>query len=282
MIPLAEFFVSDEHPMYVQQWGTVTSSRRAILVHGGVHTGICWTTRPDGQPGWAQYLAERGWMAYVIDWPGVGRSSGTGTLLRSTADHIVSALVALLRETGPALLIGHSIGGAIAAKVMEVASKSVTGLISIAPAPHGNLSSNREPTPADQAIVFDDEMTRKFFCNAPRFPKDAIDQYRRSLCAMSPGVFNALSSTNGSGALVIDDFAAIASIPKLVIAGDHDQLMTKQMSSAVAESLSAPHVSVGKDWGLNGFGHMIPVESSSEEILKRCLDWFVEATAHRS
>ena len=99
---------------------------------------------------------------------------------------------------------------------------------------------------------------------------------------MSPGVFNALSSTNGSGALVIDDFAAIASIPKLVIAGDHDQLVTKQMSSAVAESLSAPHVSVGKDWGLNGFGHMIPVESSSEEILKRCLDWFVDATAHRS
>ena len=88
-----------------------------------------------------------------------------------------------------------------------MASKSVTGLISIAPAPHGNLPSSREPTPAHRAIVFDDEMTRNFFCNAPRFPKDAIDQYRRSLCAMSPGVFNALSSTNGSGALVIDDFA---------------------------------------------------------------------------
>jgi hypothetical protein len=99
-----------------------------------------------------------------------------------------------------------------------VASKSVTGLI--APAPHGNLPSSREPTPADRVIVFDDEMTRNFFCNAPRFPKDAIDQYRQSLCAMSPGVFNALSSTDGSGALVIDDFATIASIPKLVIAGD--------------------------------------------------------------
>jgi hypothetical protein len=27
---------------------------------------------------------------------------------------------------------------------------------------------------------------------------------------------------------------------------------------------------------------IIPVESSSEEILKRCLDWFVDATARRS
>jgi predicted esterase len=99
---------------------------------------------------------------------------------------------------------------------------------------------------------------------------------------MSPGVFNALSSTNGGGALVIDDFAAIASIPKLVIAGDHDQLVTQQVSSAVAESLSAPHVSVGKDWGLNGFGHMIPIESGSEEILKRCLDWFADERARHS
>jgi hypothetical protein len=48
-------------------------------------------------------------------------------------------------------------------------------------------------------------------------------------------------------------------------------------STAVAESLGAPHISVGKDWGLSGFGHMIPIESGSEEILKRCLDWFANA-----
>jgi transketolase C-terminal domain/subunit len=91
------------------------------------------------------------------------------------------------------------------------------------------------------------KMTRNFFCNPPRFGNNAIDQYRRSLCAMSPGVFNALSSTDGSGVLVIDDFAAVASIPKLVIARDHDQLVTQQMSSAIAESLGAQYVSVGKE-----------------------------------
>jgi hypothetical protein len=61
---LSEFFVSDEHPMYVQRWTHTkddpqrSSSFRVVLVHGGVHTGIGWTARPDGQPGWAQYLAE--------------------------------------------------------------------------------------------------------------------------------------------------------------------------------------------------------------------------------
>jgi hypothetical protein len=120
-------------------------------------------------------------------------------------------------------------------------------------------------------------MMRRFFCNAPRFPQDSINQYRRSLCSMSPGVFNALSSINGSRALVIDDFVSLASIPKLVIAGDNDQLVTDQMSSSVAESLGAPHIAVGKDWDLFGFGQMIPIESGSEEILKRCLDWFADA-----
>jgi pimeloyl-ACP methyl ester carboxylesterase len=282
-MPFSEFFVSDEHPMYVQRWGStkddpaLASSQRVVLIHGGVHTGVCWTTRPDGQPGWAQYLAGHGWTAYVVDWPGVGRSAGTGTLLQSKAEHIVTALVTLVREIGPALLVGHSFGAAIAAKVMEVASKHVTGLISIAPAPHGNIANNRPPLPGDQPIVFDEDSMQRFFCSAPNFPKDSIDSYRRSLCSMSPGVFNAAASSNGSRAFVIEDFASISSIPKLVVAGDNDQLVTDLRSSMVAESLKAPHIVVGRDWGLSGFGHMIPIENGSEEILKRCLDWFADA-----
>jgi pimeloyl-ACP methyl ester carboxylesterase len=279
----SEFYVSDEHPVYVQRWRPtkddplLSSTHRVVLIHGGVHTGVCWTARPDGRPGWAQYLAEQGWTAYVVDWPGVGRSAGTRTLLQSTAAHIVTALAALVREIGPTLIIGHSFGAAIGVKVMDIAPKHVTGLISIAPAPHGNIAGNRPPLPGDQAINFNEDAMRRFFCNAPRFPKDSIDQYRHSLCLMSPGVFNAAASTNGSRDLVIDDFAGIASIPKLVVAGDNDQLVTDQMSSTVADSLNARHVTVGKDWGLFGFGHMIPIETGSEEILKRCLDWFADA-----
>ena len=282
--PFSEFFICDQHPMYVQRWGPtkdaplLSSSAPVVLIHGGVHTGVCWTARPDGRPGWAQYLAAQGWTAYVVDWPGVGRSAGTGTLLQSTAAHIVTALAALVRDIGPTLIVGHSFGAAIGAKVMDVASKHVAGLISIAPAPHGNIAGNRPPVPGDQPINFNEDAMRRFFCNAPRFPKDSIDQYRRSLCLMSPAVFNAAASSNGSRDLVIDDFASVASIPKLVVAGDNDQLVTYQMSSTVAESLDARHISVGKDWGLSGFGHMIPIENGSEEILRRCLDWFADAS----
>jgi hypothetical protein len=48
---------------------------------------------------------------------------------------------------------------------------------------------------------------------------------------------------------VIEDFASMASIPKLVVAGDNDQIVTGPRSLKVAESLGARHVVVGKDWG---------------------------------
>jgi pimeloyl-ACP methyl ester carboxylesterase len=277
-LAFSEFFVSDEHPMYVQRWGdpTSSSSSRGVRIHGGGHTGVCWTTRPDGQAGWAQYLAERGWTVFVLDWPGVGRSAGTSTLLQSTSDHILAAVVALVREVGPTLLIGHSFGAPVAAKVADLAPNLVTGLISLAPAPHGNIADNL-PVPEDRPIIVDENAMRRTFCCAPRFPKDSIERYRRSLCAMSPRVFNAVAS-GGSRARVIDDFACMASIPKLVVGADHDPIVTEPRSSRVAESLGARHVLVGKDRGLDGFGHMIPVESGSEEILKRCLAWFADAT----
>ena len=147
----AEFYISDE------RGSAKDDLPRVVLIHGGVHTGVCWTAHPDGQTGWAQYLAERGWTAFVVDWPGVGRSAGTGTLLQSRAEHIVTALAELVREIGPTLLIGHSIGAALAAKVMDVASKNVTGLVSIAPALHGNITSNRPPLPDDRVINFDED-----------------------------------------------------------------------------------------------------------------------------
>ena len=278
-----EFFVCDEYPMYVQRWGAGGDDRAArrkpviVLVHGGVHTGVCWTSCPDGRPGWARLLAAQGWSVYVVDWPGVGRSSGTEPLLTSSADAIVIAVAALARQVGPVLLVGHSIGGAIAAKVMEVAAEHVVGLISIAPAPHGNIALPLPPVPEDQLVRFDEEAMQRLFCNAPRFPREAVSDYRRSLCAMSPLVFNALGARNGSQALVIKDLEAVAHIPKLVVAGDEDQLVVTAASLQVAQALGALHVVVGRDWGLAGFGHMMPIEVGSEEILARALAWFADA-----
>jgi pimeloyl-ACP methyl ester carboxylesterase len=49
-----------------------------IMIHGGGHTGTSWQTTPDGRPGWADYFLRRGWPVYVVDRPGVAKSTSFG------------------------------------------------------------------------------------------------------------------------------------------------------------------------------------------------------------
>jgi len=273
-LDLREFYIHDTYPMYVQRWcamGMKEPRPAAILVHGGAHTGVCWTNCPDGRPGWAQHLATRGWDAYIVDWPGVGRSPRPDDFLTAGPGPTVAALTALLREVGPALLIGHSIGAAISVKVLDQAPNLVSGFIAVAPAPPGIFQAPGPLAAEDRPIRFDEAAMRASFTNADRFPHQAIDAYRRTLCDLSPSIFNAVASSYDNHPLAVTTPSALASIRSLVIAGDQDQLVVEGVSRAVAEFLGAKHVSVGRDWGLHGFGHMMPVEIGSEDILDRAL-----------
>ena len=63
-------------PMFVE-WEApeqVTRPWPVVLMHGGGFQGTEWLDTPDGRPGWAQRLAEAGYVVLVIDRPGHGRS----------------------------------------------------------------------------------------------------------------------------------------------------------------------------------------------------------------
>jgi pimeloyl-ACP methyl ester carboxylesterase len=273
---IQEFYVDDEHPMYVQRWRRGDGVRRglnAIFVHGGAHTGSCWTSCPDGRPGWARYLARQGWTVFVPDWPGVGRSPRSDDFLTAGPLPIVGALTTLLEEVAPALLIGHSMGAAIAMKALEQTDAQILAFVAVAPGPPGNLRSALPPNPSDKSVRFDEARIQQFFANGPRFPTQVLTAYRRSLGDISPAIFNAVGSKDGSQDLVIRDLARVRSIPSLVVAGDMDALVPGGISKAVAEFLDADYVLVGQDWGLAGFGHMMPIEIGSEAILDRILNW---------
>jgi pimeloyl-ACP methyl ester carboxylesterase len=46
-----------------------------VLIHGGGGQGTDWLGTPDGRQGWATHLVQEGYVVYVIDRPGHGRSS---------------------------------------------------------------------------------------------------------------------------------------------------------------------------------------------------------------
>ncbi|MHC3456150.1 alpha/beta fold hydrolase [Streptomyces prasinus] len=70
-----EIFTVDG-PAVVEHFVPTTPNGEApfVLVHGGGGQGVDWITTPDGRPGWAPLLAEKGYDVYVIDRVAHGRS----------------------------------------------------------------------------------------------------------------------------------------------------------------------------------------------------------------
>jgi len=64
-------------PMYVY-WEApqeVTKPYPIVLIHGGGGQGLDYLSTPDGRPGWSTLLSQQGWVVYVVDRPGHGRSA---------------------------------------------------------------------------------------------------------------------------------------------------------------------------------------------------------------
>lgn len=277
-LEMREFHVGDEHPMYVQEWWrsgrTEPGAPRAVLVHGGAHTGVCWTSTPDGRTGWAKLLADHGWRVFVVDWPGIGRSRHFVDYLEIGAEPVVSALCTLLRKCGPAVLVGHSMGAAMSAKTIETLPDLVEAFVAVAPAPILDriAAEKQEDPPATQVFKLDGRIVSRIFANSDRFPRDFFADYLRSLCYISPAVANAVLG-RGDHSLVINSVERLTSCPTIVLAGDQDDLTPPAQTKQVADLLGADYVLAGRDWGAPGFGHMIPIENGSEHLLDKLIQW---------
>lgn len=92
-----------------------------VLIHGAFHGGWCWTEV-------ASRLQKNGHTVVAPDLPGAGddQTSLDDVTLGSAVDRVVETLRAL---EGPAVLVGHSMGGVVitqaAARVPELVSRLV-------------------------------------------------------------------------------------------------------------------------------------------------------------
>ena len=272
-----EFFVGKRpHQMYVQLWtpaaGAPAKPSPIVLIHGGVHTGTCWTTTPDGGIGWAPYLASLGWPIYVVDWPGVGRSGFAPDYLTMGPTPIVEALLALLERIGPAMLIGQSIGAALSFKVADRGPERVRAIVALTPGPIANVPFPMALKPSDAPAYFGAEEARRFFITSERFPSEAGEQYLSSLVPMSPSIENSLGD-RGRIDFRIDRPETVARIPILFLAADGDPLALNSVTEPMAKLFGVPHTMLGRDWGLTGFGHMLIIERGTLEIAARVSAW---------
>ncbi len=63
--------------MYVEVWrpSRITHRYPIVFFHGGKQTATNWMTTLDGQPGWADYFLNQGYVVYLTDQPARGRSA---------------------------------------------------------------------------------------------------------------------------------------------------------------------------------------------------------------
>ncbi|KAI1778154.1 alpha/beta-hydrolase [Hypoxylon cercidicola] len=86
--------------MYVERLlppETPTREFPIVFIHGATRSGTDWLTKPDGQPGWAEYFLNQGFECYLVDLPFRGRSPwhpGNGAMIDYPAESIQALFTA--------------------------------------------------------------------------------------------------------------------------------------------------------------------------------------------
>ena len=118
----------------------VAGGQRLILVHGTPGSGQAWTNYLVNPPAGMEVIA--------LDRPGFGRSGPEGSVTSLVAQ--AQAVVALLpRDGSRAVLLGHSLGGAVIARVAADHPQQVSALVLLA----ASLDPEQEKIHPMQPIV---------------------------------------------------------------------------------------------------------------------------------
>ena len=191
------------YAMYVESFipAKPTHKTPIVLIHGCCTTGAGFISTPDGREGWAKYFVRNGWITYVVDMPGHGRSPMPEDYATMSLQHAVDDTVVLLKKIGPSVVLVHSIGGMVGWKLCETVPDQVAAIIGVAPVPPANMPKDSFPAasaigqsfkssgtggagpylPEDKPAWYKPEAAKGAFASASLFPVEAMDQYYASL-----------------------------------------------------------------------------------------------------
>ncbi|QPE04517.1 alpha/beta hydrolase [Microbacterium schleiferi] len=100
-----------------------------------------WSRAIGGRPGWAPRLAEAGYRAVVMTWPGLSAGGAWDPDTRLDGAAVAGAIVELIAALGgPVVLVVHSMSAAFGYRVAFHHRDSLIALVALAPAPPGTSS----------------------------------------------------------------------------------------------------------------------------------------------
>jgi pimeloyl-ACP methyl ester carboxylesterase len=250
-----------------------------VFVHGACSNGgASWEITPDGRPGWASLALAAGYPTYVVDLPGHGRSSQPPDFATMGLDKAVTALQELLAEIGPAVLFGHSMGGAILTRLLssltvpQRARVRATVLVDPARAAGmGRVELNAGPTYPDLPTMIL-PVAHALDMAAPQpFSPQALVAHGAAWIAPESG--------RSFAEMIMDDYAveldrsAYAGTPTLLLAAEWARGVGRGTIESYRDFFGLEITRVGEDWGMPGHGHGLNVEVDNDVIAGRVLAW---------
>jgi pimeloyl-ACP methyl ester carboxylesterase len=217
-----------------------TARPAVVLIHGAGGSHLDW-------PGELRRIP--GWCVYTLDLPGHGKSSGPGErTIAGYARRVLAWLDGLGLER--AIVIGHSMGGAIGLSLALEAPQRLAGLgllgsgarLRVVPA---ILESAADPAAAGRAI---EALAGRFY--PPDCPPEARLLSIQRLAQTRPEVLH-------GDLLACDQFdvrprLAEVQAPTLVVCGSLDELTPLRYSEYLAEHIPAARLAV-----IPGAAHMV-------------------------
>ena len=159
----------------------------------------------------------------ALDLRGFGASSGApGPYRVETFSDDLSALI-MAADLDPLVVIGHSMGAAVAQRFAVDRPDAVEGLVLIAPVPAGGLNYSPKMDAMFRSLPGNRDATNAWLARLThREPSaDVREALRRAAAAVHPGA--ALESYESWSTLDFADEAATIATPTLVIAPDGDR-----------------------------------------------------------
>jgi pimeloyl-ACP methyl ester carboxylesterase len=229
--------------IFAEEHGGGSSGPPLVLIHGAGGNRLVW-------PPALRRLADV--RVYAVDLPGHGKSPPIPKAsIDSYADELEAWRVA--HGIGPVVLVGHSMGAAVALSVARRVPSGVTGLALIGVGPSLPVNPDlleRTAREASFAGAVEDILAWSFAPDAsPRW----IDLVRKRMVEGGPAQLHAdLAACN---AFDLTDHLGEIVAPTLVVVGSNDRMVRPRQAEALRAGLPQARLAT-----IEGAGHMAMLE----------------------
>jgi non-heme chloroperoxidase len=240
-------------------------SRCVLFVHG--MWGGSWYLR-----NYLYAAAQAGWDAWAVNLRGHGESPAPGGLGRASLLDYVADVRRCLDQLGPAVLVGHSMGGLIAQKTAEGGGVAAAVLLTSAP-PRG-ISALRWPVLARMARYVPAMLGDRAFtvtrAHADALFLNGLTPERRDWAFPRFGAESGRAARElALGGLGVDPRGV--QCPVLVVGAEHDRITPASLQRRIARRYRADYQEAA------GHAHMPMLEDGWERPFKDVLAWMERA-----